>query len=71
MAITYRLVTIAVIEAILLLVVGIGDAFVDTSTIRDLVYHSYVFHIVVFVVCWFAAPLFQRAFRLSDKRGSP
>jgi len=41
---------LGVLYAILVLGIGIGDAFVDTSTIRTLMYHSWVFHLFILVI---------------------
>lgn len=67
-SLSYRIMLIAAMEGIFLLITGIANAFMDTSALDNLVFHSMWFHVALFVICWFLAPVLAGWLR-SPKRG--
>jgi hypothetical protein len=63
---TNRFGVVIAMEMILLLGSGVANAFLDTSKLDELLFHSPLFHVLVFVACWLVAPYFARLFRISD-----
>ena len=61
----------AVIWAIFVLIVGISDVFVDTSTIRDLVFHSTIFWIIFTGAGLLIAPYLARLVPVRTESGQP
>jgi hypothetical protein len=47
-----QLKTVVVMWVTLMLILGIADAFFDMKKINDLIFHSLIFHLAVFAVCW-------------------
>jgi hypothetical protein len=60
MSLWNRLKVAAVMWAIFLFIVGVGDAFIDMSPTRDLIFHSTWFHIAFDIALLLLAPLFVK-----------
>jgi hypothetical protein len=66
-----RLKFAAVIGAIFILIVGISDAFIDTSAVGELVFHSIIFWLVFTGVCLIAAPYIAKVVPVRTESGYP
>jgi len=61
---------VGVLYAITALVTGIIDAFIQIDALNNLMFHSAVFHAVLFLFFFWVAPYFARVFRLKVRGGN-
>jgi hypothetical protein len=55
-----RLKIVVGVEGVLLLASGIADVFIDTTRLDNLIFHSLLFHLSVFIVLWLLAPFIAK-----------